>query len=239
MTGETRSKGRILLVEDEETVRDLHGAVLLSAGFETESAATLAELRRRIGSRRFDLVLLDLRLPDGNALDAVAEIRQTTSAGIIIATSSQDQKDRLEGLESGADEYLEKPVHPRELLARVNNLLGRLRDAGAVQGQSMVYRFEGWTVDLLARKVQFHAGGDVSLTENEFRLLEALIRNNGKPVHRDRLLSLWDDNEDITARAIDKAVYRMRLKLHAGLGQAAPLIETVHGYGYSFIARPL
>lgn len=231
--------GRVLLVEDEATVRELHDAILVSAGFVTEVAETLAEMHRCLGAARFDIVLLDLRLPDGNALDAIPRIRATTSAGIIVATSSRDGGDRLAGLENGADQFLEKPIHPRELLARVRNVIGRLRAVDAALPGHAVHRFEGWTADLPARKVRFNDGRDVHLTDGEFRLLEALIRNLGKPVHRDRLITLLSDDDEATARAVDKAVYRTRLKMHAFLGHATPLIETVHGFGYRLVARPL
>ena len=234
-----RAGARVLLVEDEEITQVLHNAVLSGAGFETDIVTTVAELRNYIGRVKFDVVVMDLRLPDGNALEIVSEIRRNTSAGIIVVTSSRDRHDRWDGLERGADEYLEKPVHPRELLARVNNLVGRLQETRTEVAGDMVHRFEGWTVDLVARKVWFHKGGDVYLTEGEFRLLESLIRNLGKPVHRDRLLTLLSDDEEVTARAVDKAVYRVRIKLHAVLGSAAPLIETVRGFGYLLTATRL
>jgi len=235
---EQSEEARILLVEDEPTVRDLHEAILVSAGFATRVADNLADMRRELRRSRYDIVLLDLRLPDGNALDAIPEIRANTSAGIIVATSSRDQGERLAGLERGADQFLEKPIHPRELLARVRNVIGRLRSPDGIQ-EALVYRFEGWTADLLARKVTFADGGDVHLTDREFRLLEALIRNGDKPVHRERLIALLSGDDDATERAVDKVVYRTRLKLHEHLGHNAPLIETVHGYGYRLIARSL
>ncbi|MFC3228093.1 response regulator transcription factor [Marinibaculum pumilum] len=235
---EQSEQGRILLVEDEPTVRDLHDAILVSAGFATRVADNLAEMRRELRRSRYDIVLLDLRLPDGNALDAIPEIRANTSAGIIVATSSRDQGERLSGLERGADQFLEKPIHPRELLARVRNVIGRLRTPDGSQ-EALVYRFEGWTADLLARKVTFADGGDVHLTDREFRLLEALIRNGDRPVHRERLIALLSGDDEATDRAVDKVVYRTRLKLHEHLGNNAPLIETVHGYGYRLIARSL
>lgn len=233
------SPGRVLLVEDDAISRELHNAILLSAGFETEAVQSIAELLQTIKRSRFDIIILDLGLPDGNALDVVPEIRESTSAGIIVATASTDRDDRLAGLEGGADEFLEKPVHPRELLARVRNLAARLQSVRSEEAPGTTHHFEGWQVDLITRKVSFQNGNEVSLTTNEIRLLDTLIRNIGKPVHRDRLISIMSDDEDVTSRAVDKVVYRMRLKLHAFLGRSAPVIETVHSYGYRFIARRL
>lgn len=233
------TKGQIILVEDDAIVRELHAAVLLGAGFDVEATDSLAGLRERIGTVRCDVILLDLKLPDGNALDVIPLIRGTTSAGIIVATANQTQESRLAGLEAGADEFLEKPVHPRELVARIRNMVERLRVAPENESSPGVYRFEGWTADLVARKVTFGNGTEVRLTENEFRLLETLIRNAGKPVHRDRLISAIADSDAVTARAVDKAIYRARLKLSNGGRDTPPLIETVHGYGYCLTATPL
>ncbi len=238
MTGEQKGI-RVLLVEDEETVLQLHGAVLVGAGCVVDEAPTLACFRDRIARSRYDIVLLDLCLPDGNALEAISEIRRGTSAGIIVATSNRDPDDRLTGLEQGADEYLEKPVHPRELVARVRNLAGRLAVVKREEKMELVHHFQGWSVDLAARTVRLHDGDTLQLTENEFRLLDVLIRNAAKPVHRERLLTALGSDEEATDRAVDKAIYRLRVKLHAVLGHATPLIETVHGFGYRFIAEIL
>jgi len=236
---EQPTKGCVFLVEDDETTRNINSAILISAGFETSIAGTIAELRERIIHKKFDVLLLDLWLPDGNALDLIEDIRKSTSAGIIIATRSSDLEVRLNGLEKGADEYLEKPVHPRELLARVRNLILRVQEREQNVQSTTIYHFEGWHLDLHSRKVQFDDGQEAALTENEFRLLGALVRYADQPMHRDRLLAILNDSDDTTTRAIDKAIYRLRIKLHAILGTRAPLIQTVHGFGYRFIAKRL
>jgi len=238
MTGARRNI-RVLLVEDDETTLRLHGAILVGAGCTVDEAASLARLRDRIASARYEIVLLDLCLPDGNALELISEIRRGTSAGIIVATSNHDPDDRLAGLERGADEYLQKPVHPRELVARVRNLAARLAGPPPDARAGLVHHFQGWSVDLAARTVSFHRGAAQHLTENEFRLLDVLIRNAPRPVHRERLLAVLGSDDEATDRAVDKAIYRLRVKLHAVLGHAAPLIETVHGFGYRFIAETL
>ncbi|MBB2202267.1 response regulator transcription factor [Gluconacetobacter tumulisoli] len=234
-----RPAASLLLVEDDEITRDLHSAVLIGAGFNVNTAGTLSELRRQIGHARFDVILLDLRLPDGNALELVSDLRSISSAGIIVITSNPAATDRLKGLESGADQYLEKPVHPRELVACVRNLSTRVRTAAFADKNAPVYYFEGWSVDLSARKVFANSGKSISLTENEFRILDAMIRNGSKPLHRDRILALMNDDEEITTRAVDKAIYRMRIKLRAVHDSSTPLIETVHGFGYRLTARRL
>ncbi|MBB2205383.1 response regulator transcription factor [Gluconacetobacter takamatsuzukensis] len=234
-----RSSVHLLLVEDDEITRDIYSAVLIGAGFAVTVVGTLSGLRQQIVQARFDVILLDLCLPDGNALELVSELRTTSSAGIIVITSSREATDRLKGLESGADQYLQKPLHPRELIASIRNLSTRMRKDAVENKPAPIYHFEGWSVDLSARKISAANGKYIYITENEYRILEAMIRNGTKPLHRDRLLILLNDDEEITTRAVDKAIYRMRLKLHNTLDISTPLIETVHGFGYRLTARRL
>ncbi|MBO1326096.1 response regulator transcription factor [Acetobacter sp. TBRC 12305] len=229
---------RVLIVEDDEITRNLYEAVLVGAGFATEAVGSLADLQARINQERFDVILLDLRLPDGNALKLVSKLRSTTSAGIIVVTSSSEAADRLKGLESGADEYVEKPLHPRELIARVRNLATRLHEIVRPVPGSPVHCFEGWTVDLEARNICLETGAKIHLTENEFRLLDILIRSAPKPVSRDRLLAGLRHDGTVTARAVDKAIYRIRSKLQRIRG-VMPLIETAHGLGYRLVDKQM
>ncbi|MEQ8334065.1 response regulator transcription factor [Nisaea sp.] len=235
MTGFESDTGRILLVEDNDAARDILSAILVSAGYQTTTATTLAEARTHIEHEEFDVVVIDLQLPDGNGLSLINPVRQNSNAGIVVATASADFRNRLVGLESGADEYLEKPVHPRELVARIRNLMTRLEQRRSVP-EATRFEFDGWFIDLIARKVFFDSGASENLTESEFRIMEVLVRNCGHAVHRDRILAAMDEDGDATPRAVDKALYRTRLKLHAHLGSKANIIETVHGVGYRLVA---
>jgi len=230
---------RILVVEDDDTVREIQSAVLQGAGFAVDMASTLKEARQRWTSARYDVVLLDLSLPDGNGLSAIPEIRDRTTAGVMVLTSSHRESERLAGLESGADDYLHKPIHPRELIARVRNLVKRLQASRAPTESAVRFEFEGWTLDVLARQIHFGNGKREHLTESEFRILEVLAKNPGNPVHRERLLAKLDSNDAVTPRAVDKTMYRLRTKMHAHLGHKAKLIETVHGFGYRLDAMRL
>lgn len=230
---------RILIVEDDDTAREIQAAVLQGAGFTVSSVSTLGDARQSWTSTRYDVVLLDLSLPDGNALSVIGEIRDRTTAGIMVLTSSHLDSERLDGLESGADDYLHKPIHPRELVARVRNLVTRLQARRLTEAPAVRFEFEGWTLDILAREVHFGSGQRERLTESEFRLLEALAKNAGNPVHRERLLAVLDNDDAATPRIVDKTMYRLRTKMHAHLGHKAKLIETVHGFGYRLDATRL
>lgn len=228
--------GRILLVEDSEDVCQLHCAILAGAGFDTASAATLAEANALISEQTFDAVVIDLRLPDGNGMSLIPPLREQGNTGVIIVTSSNDVRDRLEGLEKGADDFLEKPVHPRELVARIHNLLVRLRQLKA-QPEPTYFSFENWSIDFIGRHVDFKSGAREKLTDSEFRIMEILVRNAGMPVHRDRILGVFNETEETSSRAVDKAIYRTRLKFQTHLGTAAKVIETVHGFGYRLVSK--
>lgn len=231
---------QVLLADSDEAVLAAHRALLSDAGYSVDTITTRAQLCGRLDPAGFDVILLEPRLTDGSALDLIAEIRHRTSAGIIVVTANRDPDDRWHGLESGADDYLEKPVHPRDLLARLNNLIGRLHRVRETMPQADdLHRFEGWTADLIVRKIWSQTGGEVYLTGNEFRVLEVLIRSPTKPVHRDRLLAVLSDGDDITARAVDKTICRMRAKFAAILGDGRPLIKTIHGFGYLLVTKRL
>lgn len=230
---------RLLLVEDDEITRNLYTAILVGAAFHVTAVDTLFALRQQIAQTRFDIILLDLGLPDGNGLELISELRSASASGIIVITSSREATNRLKGLESGADQFLEKPLHPRELIACVRNLLTRLRPSTTNPKNTSVFYFDGWSVDLTLRKATSTNGNYIYLTENEFRILDAMIKNAPKPLHRDRILALLSDDEEITTRAVDKAIYRMRQKLKSIYDAPLPLIEAVHGFGYRLNAKRL
>lgn len=230
---------RILIVEDDDMVREIQSAVLRGAGFSVTAATTLEEARQCWSSARFDVVLLDLALPDGNSLSSIPEIRDRTTAGVMVLTSSRLESERVSGLESGADDYLHKPLHPRELVARIRNLVKRLRAARTAEVAAVRFEFEGWTLDVLTRQIHFSSGQREHLTDSEFKILEVLARNPGNPIHRERLLARLDSDDAVTPRAVDKTMYRLRTKMHAHLGHKAKLIETVHGFGYRLDATRL
>ena len=231
-----------LLVDDDAELRTLVSDYLRGYGMRVTTAASGAALKHLLhagGSAPgdpYDVLLLDLMLPDANGLDLCRWVRGHSALPIIMLTAQGDPASRVVGLELGADDYLPKPFEPRELVARIGAVLRR--SAGAVRGATPAtrVRFKGWTFDRLARALHSPQQVVVALSAAEFRLLAAFVDHPRRVLGRDRLLELSRDGADeITERAIDLAVSRLRQKLGDAPRDGA-LIRTVRGEGYLFDA---
>ena len=217
----------VLLIDD-----DVRLGPLLSEYFErfdivlicAEDAGTgLAWLDRR----RFDLVILDVMLPDVDGFETCRRIRRRDAVPIIMLTARGDVTDRVVGLELGADDYLPKPFEPRELVARMQNVWRRVNRTGIADG---VHAFGELLIDTARRRVSVR-DNDVRLTTREYELLVLLAREPGRRFTRDEIITaLRGIDADIYSRAVDITVSRLRQKL-------APLepIRTVWGTGYEFV----
>ena len=230
----------ILVLEDEPATRAMLATLMEAEGFKVSQADSGAKAHELITQYRFDLVLLDLNLPDDDGLYIARELRAKSDVGIIMLTSRKEDIDRVIGLEMGADDYVTKPFFPRELVARVKNLLRRLsgpRTAGRrMEGPpgSEVRRFDGWEMDLAKRSLVNPHGAEVSLTRAEFDLLTALVNSAGRVLSRDQLLDaigsqFWTPVD----RTIDVLVSRLRRKMESD-PKSPSMILTSHGYGYKF-----
>jgi two-component system OmpR family response regulator len=176
----------------------------------------------------FELVILDVMLPDIDGFETCRRIRQMSDIPIIMLTGRGEVMDRVVGLELGADDYLPKPFEPRELVARIQNILKRSKQSS----HQLQFRFDELEIDL-ARKMVTLAGQAVDITSTEFALLSLLIQDQNRVFSRDEImLSLKGIDADIFSRAIDVLVSRLRHKL-----QRAELIRTVRGAGYQFVSR--
>ena len=217
----------ILVVDDDPVVRRLIAACLEKAGYRVAQAEDATGLRAWLTAEPPDLVVLDLNLPDGDGLSLARELRARSDLGIIMVTERGAPDDRALGIEVGADDYLPKPVYPRELLARVRSVLERR--AGLFRPGARL-RFADWIMDLGERKVSDAQGNAVSLTPAEFDLLHVLARRAGRMQSREALMAaLGTEDEESGLRSIDILVSRLRKKL-AG----PPVIETCRGHGYRF-----
>ena len=227
-----------LLVDDDTELRTLVADYLQRYGTRVTAVASGAALRQALPDDRFDVLLLDLMLPDANGLDLCRWVRRTSNLPIIMLTAQGDPASRIVGLELGADDYLPKPFEPRELVARISAVLRRAGPRGAggarTDAPATSLRFKGWALDRLARELRSPQQVVVALSNAEFRLLVAFIDHPRRVLSRDRLLDLTRaPGVDVTDRAIDLAVSRLRQKL-ADPGREPELIRTVRGEGYVF-----
>jgi two-component system OmpR family response regulator len=229
--------GHILVVDDQKEICDVVQEYLSGEGYRVSAAHDGAGMRRVLGQAQVDLVILDLMLPGEDGLTLARALRnEQPGIGIIILTGRGETVDRIIGLEMGADDYLPKPFHLRELLARVKSVLRRVHTRtgeATAPGRSRA-RFSGWNLDLSSRELTSPAGEEVRLTTGEFDLLAAFVHNANQVLSRDRLLDLARNREaGPFDRTIDVQVGRLRRKLEDD-PQNPTLIKTVRGSGYIF-----
>ncbi len=225
---------RVLVVEDEEDLQRLLVFNLRGDGFEVDGVGTGRDAIERACAQPPDVVVLDWMLPDLLGTSVCGSLRareETRDVGVLMLTARSSERDRIEGLESGVDDYVAKPFSVREVLLRVRALARRsreLRTTRASADRAFCVRHEGVEIDLATQRVQA-GGGEVQLRPLEFKLLAALVTHAGKTLTRAELLDVvWGLGPDSDTRTIDTHVRRLREKL----GEAGAIIETVHGSGY-------
>lgn len=222
---------RILLVEDDPSIREVTAIGLGAAGFAVTTAADGVEGIERFKADPFDLVLLDVMLPRLDGYEVCRQIRKTSTVPVVMLTARADTMDVVVGLEAGADDYVRKPFEVPELIARIRAALRRA--AGAI-GEGTTLRLGAMEIDIAGRTVS-RAGADVPLTRTEFDLLLELVRHAGQVLSRDVLLDrVWGYDYLGDSRLVDVAIQRLRSKIE--IDPAAPeLIQTVRGAGYKAI----
>jgi DNA-binding response OmpR family regulator len=221
----------VLVVEDETDVVDLVRYNLKRAGFKVLVANTGDAGLKAVRANRPDVVVLDLMLPGMTGIEvckALKQDKETAHIPVVMLTAKDEEKDRVKGLETGADDYIGKPFSPRELVLRVQAVLRRLRTATT----SALVELDGIVLD--KSNLQAKIDGDrLDLTTTEFKLLIALIDNRGRTLSRDVLLrDVWGYAPGVDTRTVDTHMRRLREKL----GPYAPRLETIRGEGYRFNA---
>ncbi len=233
---ETRALHRLLVVDDDSDIRGLLAEQLGRAGYAVSTAADGAQMRQVLAREHIDLIVLDLNLPREDGLALCRELRARSSTPVIMLTARAEPIDRVLGLEMGADDYLAKPFEPRELLARIRNVLRRTEALPANLEPLAMRRatFAGWTFDLERRHLVDPAGRVVMLSGAEFRLLRVFVAHANKVLSREQLVALSSGRSyEAQDRAIDLQVSRLRQKL-GDAGGADGLIKTVRNEGYVF-----
>lgn len=221
----------VLIVEDEKEIRRFVRSALESEGWRVFDADTLQRGLIEAGTRKPDLIILDLGLPDGDGLDFIRDLRQWSSIPVIVLSARSEESDKVLALDAGADDYLSKPFGVAELLARVRVSLRR----HAQQNQeSPLIQFSDVEVDLINRRVS-RAGEDLHLTPLEFRLLTELIANAGKVLTQRQLLStVWGPNYVEHSHYLRIDMGHLRQKLEAEPARPKHLL-TETGVGYRFM----
>lgn len=231
MVGNTHdSNATILVVEDEQEIRELMALHLLRQGFKVKECASAEEAQSEFQKQKFHLVILDWMLPGISGFDFLKSIKQSAAApNVLMVTAKTEAQDIVNGLESGADDYLTKPFDPGVFMARVRALLRRnnLQSAAAPQ-EAELLQLAGLSVNFKTYEVKLNEE-PLHLTPSEFKLLGNLIESQGRVLTRDQLIeNIQGEGINVTGRTIDTHVFGLRKKL----GAWSDNIETIRGVGY-------
>lgn len=219
---------RVLLVEDDASLREVTATVLRSGGLSVETCGDGLTALQRFASNPYDLVLLDLMLPGTDGFSVCREIRKVSGIPIVMLTARRDTPDLVAGLELGADDYITKPFEAPALLARVRAVLRR-----AQAPVDLKLRTRNFRVDLEAYRV-WKDDEEVALSTTEFKLLVELIRHAGQVLTREQLLQqVWGYDYLGDSRLVDMAIKRLRGKIDDPSAETSH-IATVRGVGYRF-----
>jgi two-component system KDP operon response regulator KdpE len=221
-----------VLIEDEPQIRRFVRAALEAEGWQVFEAATAQHGLRDAATRKPDLLVLDLGLPDGDGLDVIRDVRSWSAVPIVVLSARVEEDDKIAALDAGADDYLTKPFGVGELLARVRANLRRPRSAGSDgQADESLFLFGEVEVDRQARLVR-RAGAEVHLTPIEYRLLLVLVTNAGRVLtHRQLLREVWGPSHAEQGHYLRVYMGHLRQKLEADPSQPQHLLtETAVGY---------
>tara|TARA_B110000495_G_C23036002_1_gene618726 strand:- start:1338 stop:2075 length:738 start_codon:yes stop_codon:yes gene_type:complete len=225
---------KILVVDDEYDVTELLSYNLRRNGFRVQSVNDPRRVMDVVREFEPELIVLDIMMPDLSGLQVCRMIRQESSLKaipIIFLSAKTEEGDRIEGFESGADDYVCKPFSPKELMLRVLAVLKRAGEDVEEEGEARFLEVNGIRLDVEHHSVDVR-GSPIELTATEFRLLKLLMQELGKAQTREKLLQkVWNYENDIETRTVDTHMRRLREKL----GEEASVLETVRGVGYRMV----
>jgi two-component system KDP operon response regulator KdpE len=220
--------GRILVVDDEPAIRRLLRSTLGVQDYSVLEAASVKEALEVLGRDKVDLVILDLGLPDGDGLEVIRTLRPDSALPIIVLSSRDDERGKVQALDAGADDYVTKPFGVEELVARIR---AALRHRVQAQGGKPLFQQDGLSVDLVHRKIS-RDGAEVKLSPKEYEILQQLVIHAGKVLtHRHLLREVWQSENDDDVVYLRVYIRQLRGKLEADPARPA-LILTEPGVGY-------
>jgi two-component system alkaline phosphatase synthesis response regulator PhoP len=226
------TKAKILLVDDERSILDLIAAYLRPEGYEVHTATDGPSGLKAARKLKPDLIVLDIMLPGIDGIEVLTQLRRESDAYVIMLTAKTDETDKVVGLSVGADDYVDKPFSPRELVARIKAALRRVRIGQRLPDEQLL-AYRRLRIDTGARKVWFDED-EIDLTTIEFDLLQALAEHSGRVMSRERLLErVWGYDYYGEIRVVDVHIGHIRRKL----GDDS-VIATVRGVGYRFEDEP-
>ena len=232
-------RDRILIVDDDEDIQSLLEEYLRKNGFDAHAVADGKAMWEALALKPVSLVLLDLMLPGEDGLSLCRQLRSRSQVPVLMLTARGEAMDRILGLEMGADDYLAKPFDPRELLARIRNILRRAKSlpADTVVNVPETFNFSGWRLDTRARNLCAPDGVVVPLSGAEYRLLLIFLQNPNVVLSRDQLSNFtFGRDADPLDRTIDMQVSRLRERLRDEAREPV-IIKTVRGKGYVLAVR--
>ena len=216
---------KILVIDDDTRLRTLLGKFLDENSFQTSLAKDTSEAKEKLQSNNFDLLIVDVMMPNQNGIEFAKEFRQENKTPIIMLTARGEFEDRIQGLEAGADDYLQKPFEPKELLLRINNILKRVGKTTA--NNSAQITFGHFTFNIADKRLK-KDNEFIHLTDSEEKILHLLCVNKSTPQSREKLSQ---ECGGIDKRSIDVQITRLRKKLEDNPKQPK-FLRTVRNKGY-------
>lgn len=226
-------QARLLVVEDDAAVRALLVAYLEKDDYRVDGAPTAADAEKLLQSCDYAMVLLDLGLPDEDGLVVARRLRARSTVPIVFVTERSADADKIAALELGGDDYLTKPFNPRELSARVRNILSRAGGQLPSARSEEAISIGGWRLDLGKRVLEDGGGKTLTLTRAEYDILRSLVMAKGRVLSREALLDAISStrSDDVSDRTIDVLISRLRRKMESD-PKSPQVILTVPGVGY-------
>jgi two-component system, OmpR family, response regulator len=236
MTQPSQQPAHVVIVDDDAKLRSMASEYLQQHGFRVSTAESGAALRQILNRDGADIVVLDIMMPGEDGLSIARSLNGLPEVGIIMASALGSETDRIVGLEIGADDYLAKPVSPRELVARIRAIMRRRQLTQSANWAGTIFLFDGWRCDSAKAILMDPHEVVISLSQGEFALLRVFLEHPQRILSRDQLLELYHSSDsDAFDRAIDSQVSRLRRKL--GTRSDVEFIRTVRQEGYMFVPK--